>query len=85
MQNLKVHSESAIAHLKSFYPNAQNVLVDELEVSADRKMCSLTLSYDVEPNTPSELLSVKKTTCYKVFQIEIKTGELLSMMNREDY
>mgnify|MGYP006928170349 CR=1 FL=1 len=85
MHNFQKITENAIAYLKSFYPVAENVEVDEMEISADKKQCFMTLSYEVLPSTPSELLSVKKTMRYKVFQVELKTGDVLSMKNREDY
>jgi hypothetical protein len=85
MNNLRQITENSISYLKSFYPQAENVEVDEMELSKDKKQCFMTLSYEVSPSTPSELLSVKKETRYKVFQVELKTGDILTMKNREEY
>lgn len=85
MNNLEKITQNAINYLKAFYPKATHVEVDEMELSPDKKESFMTLSYEVDPNTPSELLSVKKAIRYKVFQVELKTGEVLSMKNREEY
>ena len=85
MNNLQQITANAVSYLKAFYPLAKNVEVDEMELSSDKKQCFMTLSYEVDPNTPSELLSVKKSTRYKVFQVDLKSGDVLSMKNREEF
>lgn len=85
MHDLQKITQNAIDYLKAFYPHSENVQVDEMELSTDKKEFSITISYEVPPSTPSEMLSVKKEVKYKVFQVEIKTGDVLSMRNREEF
>jgi lysyl-tRNA synthetase class I len=85
MHDLKQITENAVNYLKAFYPESLNVQVDEMEISEDRKQCFITINYEVVPNTPSEMLSVKKTLKQKIFQVELKSGDVLSMKNVEEF
>jgi len=83
MTDAKKAKEIAEENLKVFFPDAANIHLVEIELDSNKKNWSVTLSYDVTPTTPSEILSIKKTTLYKVFKVESKSGSLLSMKNRD--
>lgn len=83
MTDAKTAKEIAEESLRSFFPEAINIHLVELELDSNKKNWTVTLSYDVTPSTPSEILSIKKTTVYKVFTVETKSGSLVSMKNRD--
>ncbi|MBI1305134.1 MAG: hypothetical protein GC181_00815 [Bacteroidetes bacterium] len=83
MKDLAVITQSLVDYLKALYPKAENIEVDELEFTENRKACFITLSFQSAPNTPSELLSNKRETRFKVFEVEMKSGEVISMKNKE--
>ncbi len=82
MVDAKKASERSIDYLQSFFPEALNIMMEELEQSDDKTCWEVTLSFEVTPTIPSELLSVKKTVLYKIFSVEKKSGEVISMKIR---
>lgn len=67
----------------AFFPNAVNLQFESVEMDESGKYWLVTFRFEVNPDTPSELLTNKKTTVYKVFWVELKSGQLLAVRNRE--
>lgn len=75
--------EIAQESVESFFPEATGIHLEEMELDQGKKNWLVTLSFDIRPTTPSEILSIKKTRVYKVFAVESKSGVLISMKNRD--
>ncbi len=75
--------EIAQESVETFFPDATGIHLEEMELDKGKKSWLVTLSFEVTPDTPSELLSNKKTRVFKVFTVESKTGALVSMKNRD--
>ena len=67
----------------SFFPDAAGIHLEEIELDRGKKNWMVTLSFDVNPSTPSEILSIKKTRVFKIFHVDAKSGDLLGMKNWE--
>lgn len=78
MIDVKKAVNIAVEYLKAFYPHLKQIQLEEVEITDDRKFWFITLSYPEESNitvfpTPKH---------YKIFKIDAKTGEVLSMKIR---
>ena len=83
MIDAKEAADKATEYLKAFFPESETTQMIEVELSDDKKSWFITLSHDTLPTTPSELMASAKTVKYKVFRIDTKTGEVLSMKIRD--
>ncbi|MBA7548531.1 hypothetical protein ES705_40992 [subsurface metagenome] len=74
--------EKAVEYLKKFFPNAERVQLEEVELSDDDKFWNITLSYeDLEPS-PGYITFGKKRF-YKIFKIDTNNMEVRSMKIRD--
>lgn len=80
MVDVRVATNSAVEYLKQFFPNANNVQLEEIEISEDEKFWSVTLSYDDGDRYSVNFNREKK---YKIFKIDATSGGVLSMKIRE--
>lgn len=81
MINIKDVPVISAEYLKSFYPLADKIQIEEIELSEDRLNCSITLSYEEQlPTGGFVFLNTPKT--YKTFKVDMTTGEVLSMKIR---
>ena len=69
-------------HLMAFFPEAENVQLEEVERSANKAQWLITLSYEGVSNSVASSLLVGKGVLYKIFTLDAKTGEVLSMKTR---
>ncbi|MCB9246922.1 MAG: hypothetical protein H6606_10905 [Flavobacteriales bacterium] len=65
------------------FPEALNFHLESLELDRKGKFWLVTFRFDVDPETPSELLTNKKTAVYKVFHVEVKSGQVVAVKNRD--
>lgn len=65
------------------FPKAANFHLESLELDRKGKHWLVTFRFDVDPETPSELLTNKKTAVYKIFHVEVKSGQLVAVKNKE--
>lgn len=73
----------AAEYLKKLFPDANNMQLEEVEISEDEKFWNVTLSYEYyDPANPSAMLFNRKRK-YKIFRINANTGDVLSMKIRE--
>lgn len=82
MINATEAANVAIEYLKSFYTRAKNVVLEEVELSEEKKSWSVTISFENidESNTnPSNIVS--KT--YKIFRIDNTSGQVTAMRSRD--
>lgn len=82
MINAKEAANAAIEYLKSFYSNAKNIMLEEVELSEEKKSWSITISFenlDPDDKKPSTII----TRIYKIFRIDNNTGHVTAMKSRD--
>lgn len=82
--DVKAAAHLAAEYFTSLFPNVDKILLEEVELSEDRKYWFITLSY-VSPldETLVAVFPVNKPRKYKQFKIESENGQVLSMKIRE--
>jgi len=83
MINVKEASDKAKEYLISFFPDADNLQLEEVELSEDKAHWLVTLSYEGVSNSVASSLLVGKSVLYKIFKINAKNGEVVSMKFRD--
>jgi len=82
MINAKEAANAAIEYLKSFYTNAKNIMLEEVELSEEKKSWSITISFenlDPEDKKPSTII----TRIYKIFRIDNNSGHVTAMKSKD--
>lgn len=75
--------EKAKAHLNSFFPESENIQLEEVELTEKKTHWLITLSYEGVSNSVASSLLVGKSVRYKVFKLDAKEGEVVSMKIRD--
>ena len=83
MINVKEATDKAKEYLISFFPDAENLQLEEVELSVDKAHWLVTVSYEGVSNSVASSLLVGKTVLYKIFKIDAENGEVLSMKFRD--
>ncbi|RLD53972.1 MAG: hypothetical protein DRI97_12430 [Bacteroidetes bacterium] len=83
MINVKEATDKAKEYLVSFFPDAENVQLEEVEMTADKAHWFVTISYEGVSNSVASSLLVGKTVLYKIFKIDAQEGEVISMKFRD--
>ena len=83
MINVKDATDKAKEHLLVFFPDVEQVQLEEVELSADKKHWLITLSYEGVSGSVASSMLVGKSLRYKIFKLDAKNGEVLSMKNRD--
>ena len=91
--NARAATESARAALAAYYPlGVRNILLEEVEASADGSEWLITLGFDVtrqrEPRAIEKLLPtfqdyVEVERIYKTFHVDAATGQVTAMKIRQ--
>ena len=76
-------AEKARAHLVSFFPDAEKVQLEELELTDDKAHWFITLSYEGVSHSVASSLLVGKSVRYKIFKLDAESGEVISMKIRD--
>jgi hypothetical protein len=79
MIDVKQAVNIAVEYLKAFYPHLKQIRLEEVELSDDRNFWFITLSYPDESN----ITILPPSKQYKIFKIDVETGEVLSMKIRQ--
>jgi hypothetical protein len=83
MIQVKEATEKAKEHLRAFFPEAERVQLEEVELSADKVYWLVTLSYEGLSSSVASSMLVGKSLLYKVFKLDAKNGEVVSMKIRD--
>ena len=83
MINVKEATDKAKEYLVSFFPDAENVQLEEVEMTEDKAHWFVTISYEGVSNSVASSLLVGKTVLYKIFKIDAQEGEVISMKIRD--
>ncbi len=82
MINAKEAAHAAIEYLESFYPGADKVMLEEVELSEEKKIWSIMISFEnTHPEDKSE--SSINPRIYKIFRIDSNSGQVTAMRNRD--
>ncbi len=83
MIDVKEATGKAKEYLTSFFPDAEKVQLEEVELTDDKTHWFITLSYEGVSNSVASSLLVGKSVRYKLFKLEAESGEVISMKIRD--
>ena len=83
MINVKEATNKAKEHLLAFFPDAEQVQLEEVELSEDKVHWLITLSYEGISTSVASSMLVGKSLLYKIFKMEAESGEVISMKIRD--
>jgi hypothetical protein len=83
MIDVKEATEIARSHLASFFPDAEKVQLEEVELTENKSHWFITLSYEGVSNSVASSLLVGKSLRYKMFKLDAESGEVISMKIRD--
>lgn len=83
MIDVKEATAKAREHLISFFPAAEKVQLEEVELTGDKSHWLITMSYESISDSVASSMLVGKSIRYKIFKLDAKTGEVLSMKIRD--
>ncbi len=75
--------DKAKDHLASFFPDAENIQLEEVELNSDKTHWLITLSYEGVSATVASSLLVGKSVIYKQFKLDAESGDVISMKIRD--
>jgi len=75
--------DKAKEHLKAFFPDAENIQLEEVELSSDKTHWLITLSFEGVSASVASSLLVGKSLIYKQFKLDAKSGDVISMKIRD--
>jgi hypothetical protein len=77
--DVKQAAETAADYLLTFFPDAERVRLEEIEISDDDKFWFITLSFLMKPSGKLDFIDER---VFKVFKIDSEKGEVRSMKIR---
>ena len=83
MIQVKEATEKAKEHLQVFFPEAERIQLEEVELSADKVYWLVTLSYEGLSSSVASSMLVGKSLQYKIFKLDAESGEVISMKIRD--
>jgi hypothetical protein len=83
MINVKEATDKAKEYLLAFFPDAEAVQLEEVELTSDKAHWFITLSYEGVSGSVASSMLVGKSLRYKIFKLDAETGEVISMKIRD--
>ena len=83
MIDVKEATDKAKEYLVAFFPEAEKIQLEEVELTNDKAHWFITLSYEGVSNSVASSLLVGKSVRYKLFKLDAESGEVVSMKIRE--
>jgi len=83
MIDVKQASDKAREHLVTFFPDAEQVQLEEVELTEDKAHWYITLSYEGVSHSVASSLLVGKSVRYKIFKLDAESGDVISMKIRD--
>ena len=81
--DVKQATEKAAEHLKKFFPSAERIQLEEVEITDDDKYWNITLSYDDRETVAGGYIQLGPRRFFKIFKIDTKNGNVRSMKIRD--
>lgn len=81
MINATEAANAAIEYLKSFYTGAKNIVLEEVELSEEKKSWSVTISFEnaLDSKSPSNIVA----RINKIFRVDNNSGQVIAMKSRD--
>ena len=83
MIDVKEATQRARDYLLSFFPDAEKVQLEEVELTDDKAYWFITLSYEGVSHSVASSLLVGKSVRYKIFKLDAESGNVISMKIRD--
>lgn len=83
MIDVKTAVNKAKENLIAFFPEAENIQLEEVELASDKSYWLITMSYEGVTSSVASSLLVGKSVIYKQFKLDAKSGEVISMKIRD--
>ena len=83
MIDVKEATNKAIEDRVSFFPEAEKVQLEEVELTNDKVHCCISSGCRGGSNSVASSLLVGKSVRYKIFKLEADSGEVISMKIRD--
>ncbi|MCD4709913.1 MAG: hypothetical protein K8R52_03645 [Bacteroidales bacterium] len=83
MINVKEATDKAKEYLVSFFPDVEQVQLEEVELTGDKTHWLITLSYEGVTGSVASSMLVGKSVLYKIFKLDAEHGEVISMKIRD--
>lgn len=83
MIQVKEATEKAKEHLQAFFPEAEHIQLEEVELSSDQAYWLVTLSYEGPSSSVASSMLVGKSLQYKIFKLDAEDGRVISMKIRD--
>ena len=80
--DLRKATELSVQYLQSFFPTAERIQLEEVDITDDDRYWNITLSYEAEEMGQGYLV-LGKVRKYKIFKVDTYTGEIRSMKIRD--
>jgi hypothetical protein len=82
MINAKESANAALEYLKTFYNGARNIVLEEVELSEEKKSWNITISFeniDPDDKNPSNIIPRMN----KIFRVDNNSGEVIGMKSKD--
>ena len=83
MIDVKEATQKVKEYLVSFFPEAEKVQLEEVELTDDKSHWYITLSYEGMSHSVASSLLVGKSVRYKIFKLDAESGDVISMKIRD--
>lgn len=83
MIDVKEATDKAKEYLVAFFPDAEKIQLEEVELTEDKAYWYITLSYEGVANSVASSLLVGKSVRYKIFKLDAGSGDVISMKIRD--
>ena len=83
MAGIKEAVRSALSFVKDMFPDDFEVTLEEVDRESMGGNWLITLGMTPRPDAVASALGEKRSTKYRVFEVDLETGEVLAMRFRE--
>lgn len=84
MLTIKELADKAAEYLRAFFPDADAIQLEEIEVTDDNSYWFITLSYENTDGVINSKIWINtRSRKYKIFKIDATSGEVRSMKIRD--
>jgi hypothetical protein len=75
-------AHAAMRYFQKLFPTVKRFTLEEVELSDDGKFWMITLGYEIPRQSSVQVILAPPTTKYKVFKVDVGTGEVVAMKIR---
>lgn len=83
MKDVKIATDKAVKYLKTFFPNANRIQLEEIELAEAKDFWLITLSFENIDSSNNWGVVVNERRSYKIFKIDTTSGDVISMKIRD--